>query len=84
NDPQYKDVSADPRARAISAVAVTKLLRFKDDLDIAVLPTEEGSTLAIYSRSRIGYSDMGANRKRVDALIAALREDIRRAEGRVA
>ena len=50
-------------------------MRFKDDVDILVLPVEghdHQSTLAIYSGSRLGYSDLGTNGKRVNALLTAL------------
>ena len=72
----WKSLEYDEDNRRISVVAVTPLLRFKDDVDIRVieepgLPEGQiGSRLAIYSRSRIGYSDLGANKKRVDALLA--------------
>ena len=72
----WKNLDYDENNRRISVVAVTPLLRFKDDLDIRVLPVEGlpegqvGSHIAIYSRSRIGYSDLGANKKRVEALLA--------------
>ena len=50
-------------------------MRFKDDIDIQIIPAQ-GETaetqIAIYSRSRIGYSDLGANRKRVAELIHKL------------
>lgn len=58
-----------------SWVAVTRIMRFRDDVDVLLAPTSGGGTqVAIYSRSRIGYGDMGANRKRVQALLAALRQ----------
>jgi len=47
-------------------------MKYKDDIDIAVLETNDGSTVAIYSRSRVGHSDLGKNRKRVEALIDTL------------
>lgn len=65
----------DAAARRISFVASTPLMRFKDDVDIAVLPEPgEGgdSTLAVYSRSRIGVRDLGVNARRVNEILAAL------------
>jgi len=71
-------LQADLPSRRLRYVAVTKLLRFKDDVDAAVIDTgPETSALAIYSRSRIGYSDLGANRKRVEGLLKAVQADIR-------
>jgi len=56
----------------IHFIATSKLMRYKDDVDVLILPVEpgpseqaRGSRLAIYSRSRVGHSDLGANRKRV-------------------
>lgn len=71
---------SDEDRRLISFVAVTRLMKYKDDIDILVLPAElddsistKGSKLAIYSRSRIGHSDMGANKKRVQQLLDGLK-----------
>ena len=50
----------------------TRLMRFPDTIDIAVYPTGEGSTLAIYSRSLVGSSDLGVNRARVERWLARL------------
>lgn len=83
-DPQYKNVLINDAQLELSAIAVTKVFRFKDDVNVAVLPEGEGSTLAIYSRSRVGHADFGKNRQRIEALIAALQKEIRIAEGRVA
>lgn len=58
----------------LEAIAKTKLLKFKDDISIRVLPRGDGAALAIYSRSRVGHSDLGANRKRVQALLQELKE----------
>lgn len=66
-------VESDAETLRLKFVATTGLMRFKDDIDIEIIPIDQGrSTLAIYSRSRIGYSDLGANQKRVRKLIGQL------------
>lgn len=61
-----------------SFVARTKLMRFKDDIDVEIIPLSDNrSSFIIYSRSRIGYSDMGANRKRVDQWLKVLSEHVK-------
>lgn len=66
----WSKVESDAEALRLRFVATTGLMRFKDDVDIEIIPIDESrSTLAIYSRSRVGYSDLGANRKRVTKLI---------------
>ncbi|MAN46358.1 MAG: DUF1499 domain-containing protein [Alphaproteobacteria bacterium] len=67
--------AADPASRRMSFIAISKILRFKDDIDIAVLAGPEGSgkaTLAIYSRSRVGRSDFGVNEKRIREILDTL------------
>jgi len=67
---RWGQVKTDPETLRIKFVATTGLMRFKDDVDIEIIPVDQGkSTMAIYSRSRVGYSDLGANRKRVNDLI---------------
>lgn len=71
----WKLVAADGATARVRFIAVTKLLRFKDDIDVTILPVDGApghSTFAAYSRSRVGYSDLGTNRKRLDDLSAAL------------
>lgn len=49
------------------------VFRFPDTISVQFIPLETGgSTLAIYSRSKVGYSDMGVNRKRVQSWLGAL------------
>ena len=46
------------------------LFGFVDDLELQLRPTEE--IVAIRSASRLGHSDLGVNRRRVEALRASL------------
>ncbi|MEZ5952935.1 MAG: DUF1499 domain-containing protein [Hyphomonas sp.] len=65
--------ASDPDTLRISFVAVTPLLKFKDDVFAQAVPVagEPGkSQIAVYSASRIGYSDLGTNAKRVKELVA--------------
>ena len=67
--------SQDAATMRLNFVATSAIMRFKDDVDVAVLPVAgqpDKSTFAAYSRSRVGFSDLGANRKRLDAFSAAL------------
>ena len=61
----------------LTLVQRTALLRFPDYIDVAIQPAPGGdggsSTIAVYSRSRFGYSDLGVNRKRVEDWMAALK-----------
>lgn len=66
--------NGDVRARY---VAVTRLMRFRDDVDLLIRPLSEGqSVVAVFSRSRVGYSDLGANSARVEILERRLRTEI--------
>lgn len=60
-------------ANAIHTVATTPVMRFKDDVWALFIPvTENKSTLALYSASRVGYWDMGTNRRRLNDWIDRL------------
>ena len=51
------------------------LFRFPDTVSIEVIPLGDSrSTLAIYSRSTYGYSDLGVNHKRIERWLARLAE----------
>ena len=54
----------DANERYIRAVATTRILRFKDDVEF--LLDREAGTIAMRSASRIGYSDLGKNRSRME------------------
>jgi uncharacterized protein (DUF1499 family) len=66
-----------PRTRIVNettgylhAECQSALFGFIDDLELDLRPAE--SAIAIRSASRIGYSDFGVNRRRVDTLREAL------------
>lgn len=59
-------LDADEAQRQDTFEALTPLVNFPDTITVRFLPTgENGSTLAIYSRSHYGHSDLGANEKRI-------------------
>lgn len=67
--------SHDEADRYLHAIATTRLLRFKDDVHISAIDvSDETSQIAVYSASRVGHSDLGKNKSRVQALLAALQE----------
>ena len=49
-------------------VVTTRLFRFEDDVEFE----EEGDVVHVRSASRVGHSDMGVNRRRVEKLRKAL------------
>lgn len=69
-------IEAMPRARvtaaddlALHAEFTSRIFRFVDDVDCVIDP--QAHVIAIRSASRLGYSDLGVNRKRVEAIRSA-------------
>jgi uncharacterized protein (DUF1499 family) len=60
-------VQAD-EADYVAATYTTPLMRYVDDVEFR----RDGDLWHVRSASRVGHSDMGANRKRIDAVRAAL------------
>ena len=53
----------------------SRFFRFPDLISVRFIPNGENeSSVAIYSRSRYGYSDLGVNRERVRSWLKALRD----------
>jgi uncharacterized protein (DUF1499 family) len=66
----YCGADCDRTARFIQ---YSRIMRYPDTIDVAVFSAGEGqSSIAIYSRSLVGYSDFGVNRARVERWLAAL------------
>lgn len=58
-------------------VAVTPVARFRDDVDVMIhADSPYTAQIAVYSRSRIGLSDLGKNKARVEDLIKALKGEL--------
>ena len=77
DEKDWQIVVQDEATQHLEAIASTAVLKFKDDIAIGVFedPSAPGhSKLAVYSRSRVGYHDLGANRKRVEWLLAELKQ----------
>jgi len=75
-------IARQPRTRIVSqsdsylhAECRTALLRFVDDLEFRLDPT--ASAIHVRSESRLGYSDFGVNRRRVQTLHDAWAEQMR-------
>ena len=56
----------------LHAISRTRLLRFTDDLEL--LLDEQRGQIDVRSASRVGYGDLGVNRRRVERLRAILIE----------
>lgn len=66
----WRVVEADAARLAVEAVAVTPLLRFRDDVVIEARPAAGGGTeVHMRSKSRLGRHDFGANAKRIQAFL---------------
>jgi len=73
NEPRTELADETADVLAFRLVQKSALFRFADDIDVQIIPLgDDRSTLAIYSRSRVGYSDLGVNRKRVERWLAGI------------
>ena len=73
--PHWEIVSTADERREVHAVVTTALLRFKDDVTIAVVPEPGGRpALLVRGESRVGKGDLGANTRHVLDLYEALEQ----------
>jgi uncharacterized protein (DUF1499 family) len=76
---RVRDIRIDADQRVLAFVAVSGFLKFKDDVDVRVLEVPNApdrSTIAVYSRSRTGHSDLGVNARRVERMLKALEKPL--------
>lgn len=69
----WEIVAADPAAGRIEAVSTTRWFGFKDDIAVRISASGSGSRVDMRSRSRVGRSDLGANAKRIQDFLIAVR-----------
>lgn len=62
----------DAAAGLLTAVAETRLIRFRDDVTVRVRPAGTGARVDVRSRSRLGRDDLGANARRIRHFLRAL------------
>jgi uncharacterized protein (DUF1499 family) len=75
--PRTEIVARTPDGLQLEAIARSRLFRFVDDISARAVPQGAGrSTLALFSRSRVGYWDLGVNRKRATRLLTALEAEL--------
>jgi uncharacterized protein (DUF1499 family) len=66
-------LAGDVETAFVTYVARSRWMRWPDYVSVKVVPAGEGQVaLAIWSRARFGYSDMGVNEARVRRWVAAL------------
>lgn len=70
--PRATLIAADDARGLLLAQDRTPVFRFVDTVTVRVLPTAGGATFAAFSRSEIGYGDLGTNRRRLEAWTEAL------------
>ena len=69
-------LEASPDTRHIEAVFT--VVFFKDDVALRIEPYQDGTVLHIRSASRVGYSDLGVNRRRVARFFRRLEKSVKR------
>src|SRR5215831_9673674 len=70
--PRWRVETSDAAAGTVAATRRTRLFRFTDDVTIRLEPIPTGTRLHVRSKSRVGRSDFGQNRRNVLELFGAL------------
>lgn len=64
----------------VRAVRATRLLRFRDDVEIRVYAEGAGAGAELTSASRIGKGDLGQNPRNIKELLQAVEDNLLKAE----
>ena len=71
--PRVEETGADAATMTFGFIQKSRLMRFVDDITIRVEPDGEGGARVLaYSASRVGWGDLGVNRKRIEGWFSAL------------
>jgi len=77
SEPRTRIVAESDDALQIEAEQKTAVFGFVDKISVRILPLADGrSTLVAYSRSQVGYWDLGTNRRRLRGWLAALADRV--------
>lgn len=72
NAPRTRVIGGSVDDLHVTYVQQSALFGFPDYISVKAVEAEGGSALAIWSRSRFGYSDMDVNKDRVERWLAAM------------
>ena len=78
--PRTRRIAGSVEAGHMTYLTRTPLMGFPDYVSIRVFATATGASLAAFSRARFGHSDLGTNRARLDAWLAAIDAAVRERE----
>ena len=76
DDMKAHSVDVESDSSKIDAVFKIPVFGFLDDVQIQVDGNDEKSTIFIRSASRVGYSDLGVNNRRVGKFIRLLKQEL--------
>lgn len=80
-EPRVSILEEDPERLRMELRQLTALCRFPDDISVEIIPLgDDRSTLAVYSRARLGIWDLGVNPRRVTRWLAGLKDRVGRGE----
>jgi uncharacterized protein (DUF1499 family) len=74
--PRTTLLQSDASAEQYDYRVLTPVIHFPDTVTVRLLSAGGGATIAIYSRSHYGYSDLGVNRRRVQSWLVQLQDEI--------
>lgn len=70
--PRVQRIAGGPQLLFATYVQRSALFGFPDYISVRAVEGEDGAALAVWSRARFGYADLGVNRARVEGWLAAL------------